>query len=207
LKVGYVRVSTEEQNTIRQEVHMKELGVEKIFIDKASGKDTARRELQEMLKFVREGDTLVVESYSRLARSTRDLLDIVETLKGKGVAFVSKKEAIDTETPAGRLMLTIFGGLYQFERECMLDRQAEGIAVAKAAGKYKGRQRIEPDALQFQMLYDRWKAGEITAVAMQRSLEMTPPTFYRRVKDYEAGKLIGGISGNTNKGKPKRKTK
>jgi DNA invertase Pin-like site-specific DNA recombinase len=192
MKVGYVRVSTEEQNTIRQEVLMQELGVDRIFIDRASGKDMARKELQTMLQFVRVGDTLIVESYSRLARSTRDLLDLVETLKDKGVEFISKKESIDTATPAGRLMLTIFAGLYQFERECTLERQKEGIAEAKKAGKYKGRQRIEPDADAFKRLYSRWKAGEITAVAMQKSLGLTPPTFYRRVKDYEVGNMPDG---------------
>lgn len=185
MKVGYVRVSTEEQNTIRQEVLMQELGVEKIFMDKASGKNTARRELQNMLQFVREGDTVIIESYSRLARSTRDLLDIVETLKSKGVEFISKKESIDTTTPAGRLMLTIFAGLYQFERECTLERQAEGIKEAKKAGKYKGRKPLEVDNLKFKMLYTEWKAGKITAVAMQKELGLTAPTFYRRVKEYE----------------------
>lgn len=185
MKVGYVRVSTEEQNTIRQEVLMRELGVDRIFIDKASGKNTARKELQEMLKFVRVGDTVIVESYSRLARSTRDLLDIVETLKSKGVEFISKKEAIDTCTPAGRLMLTIFAGLYQFERECTLERQAEGIAEAKKAGKYKGRKPIEVDEQKFKALYAEWKAGKITAVAMQKALGLTAPTFYRRIKAFE----------------------
>lgn len=186
MKVGYVRVSTAEQNTIRQEVMMEELGVDKIFVDRASGKNTAREGLQGMLEFVRVGDTVIVESYSRLARSTRDLLDIVETLKSKGVEFVSRKEAIDTCTPAGRLMLTIFAGLYQFERECTLERQAEGIAEAKKAGKYKGRKPLDVDAAKFKSLYADWKAGKMTAVAMQKALGLTPPTFYRRVKAYEA---------------------
>ena len=188
MKVGYVRVSTEEQNTIRQEVLMRELEVEKIFMDKASGKNKERRELQEMLNFVRKGDTVVVESYSRLARSTRDLLDIVENLKTKGVDFISKKESIDTSTPAGRLMLTIFAGLYQFERECILERQAEGIKEAKKAGKYKGRKPIEIDNLKFKTLYDQWKSGQITAVSMQKQLTLTAPTFYRRVKEFERAK-------------------
>ena len=138
-----------------------------------------------MLSYVREGDTVIVESYSRLARSTRDLLDIVETLKSKGVEFISNKESIDTSTPAGRLMLTIFGGLYQFERECMLERQREGIKEAKKAGKYKGRKPIDVDPKRFKMIYDEWKAGKITAVKAQKALALTAPTFYRRVKEYE----------------------
>src|SRR5574344_111809 len=112
MKVGYIRVSTDAQNTIRQEVLMDELGVDKVFIDKQSGKNTDRKALQSMFDLVREGATVIVESYSRMARSTRDLLDIVEQLKNKGVEFISKKESIDTTTPAGRLMLTIFAGLY-----------------------------------------------------------------------------------------------
>ena len=165
---------------------MAHLGVDRIFIDKASGKDTARKGLQKMLNFVRPGDTVIVESYSRLARSTRDLLDIVEKLKNKGVEFISKKESIDTATPAGRLMLVMFGGLYQFERECTLERQAEGIAEAKKAGKYKGRKPLEIDPDRFKKLYGKWKAGKITAVAMQRDLGLTASTFYRRVKKYES---------------------
>ena len=185
MKVGYVRVSTEEQNTIRQEVLMQELGVDKVFIDKASGKTTARHELLKMLEFVREGDTVVVESYSRLARSTRDLLDIVDTLRDKGVEFISRKENIDTTSPTGRLMFTIIAGISQFEREVMLERQAEGIREAKKAGKYKGRQPREIDDKKFNSLYIEWKAGRITAVAMYRALGMSSPTFYRRVKAYE----------------------
>ena len=115
-------------------------------------------------------------------------MDIVESLKTKGVDFISKKEAIDTSTPAGRLMLTIFAGLYQFERECILERQAEGIKEAKKAGKYKGRRPIEVDSLKFKTLYDQWKAGRMTAVEMQKQLNLTAPTFYRRVKNYERAK-------------------
>jgi DNA invertase Pin-like site-specific DNA recombinase len=164
---------------------MRELGVEKIFIDHVSGKNTARPALQDMLKFVRQGDTVIVESYSRMARSTKDLLDIMETLKEKEVDFISKKEAIDTSTPAGRLMLTIFGGLYQFERECSHERQMEGIREAKKAGKYKGRKPIPVDMIKFKRLYKEWKEGKITAASMQRQLGLSSPTFYRRVKSYE----------------------
>ena len=185
MKIGYVRVSTAEQNTIRQEKLMEELGVERIYTDKASGKNKDRPELNNMLDFVREGDTVIVESFSRFARSTKDLLDLVDKLHRKGVEFISKKEAIDTCTPAGRLMLTIFAGLYQFERESTLERQAEGIREAKKAGKYKGRKPIDVDRDKFARLYAEWKSGKITAVAMQKALNLTAPTFYRRVKQYE----------------------
>ena len=105
--IGYVRVSTAEQNSARQEVLMQSLGVEKVYLDKASGKNTNRPQLCEMLRFARQGDTVVVESISRFARNTRDLLELMEQLNAKGIGFVSKKEAIDTTTPTGKFMLTI----------------------------------------------------------------------------------------------------
>lgn len=132
MKVGYVRISTKEQNTARQDSLMEQLGVEKVFTDKMSGKNTERPELHRMMDFVREGDVLIVESFSRFARNTRDLLDLTDALKEKKVQFVSKKEAIDTNTPAGKFTLTIFGALAELERENILERQAEGIAIAKA---------------------------------------------------------------------------
>lgn len=185
MKIGYVRVSTEEQNEARQEVIMKQLDVQKVFIDKISGKNTKRPALQEMLQFIREGDILVVESYSRLARSTVDLLKIVEELNERDIGFISHKEKIDTTTPQGRLMLTIFAGIYQFERECMLQRQREGIAIAKADGKYKGRKPIEVDQALFEAVYQDWKADRLKAVEAMEKLKLTKPTFYRKVKAYE----------------------
>lgn len=184
-RIGYVRVSTEEQNEARQEAIMERLEVSQIFIDKLSGKNTNRPQLKAMLNYVRLGDTVVVESYSRLARSTKDLLNIVDELSNKGVQFISQKENIDTTTPQGRLMLTIFAGLAQFERECMLDRQREGIAIAKAEGKYKGRQPIAIDQGQFKTVYQQWKSGNITARKAMEELGLKPNTFYRRVKEYE----------------------
>lgn len=189
MKVGYIRVSTEEQNEARQEVIMDQLGVERVFIDKISGKNTNRPALHEMLSFVREGDVLIVESYSRLARSTVDLLKIVEELGEKGIGFISHKESVDTTTPQGRLMLTIFAGIYQFERECMLQRQREGIAIAKAAGKYKGRKPIQVDHTAFETVYRDWKNGKIKAVEAMDKLNLTKPTFYRRVREYDKNKL------------------
>lgn len=185
MKVGYIRVSTEEQNEARQEVIMDQLGVEKVFIDKISGKTTDRPSLQEMLSFVRKDDIVVVESYSRLARSTTDLLKIVDELNGNGIGFISHKENIDTTTPQGRLMLTVFAGIYQFERECMLQRQKEGIAIAKAQCKYKGRKPIEVDQVCFERVFTEWKAGKIKAVEAMEKLKLSKPTFYRKVKEYE----------------------
>ena len=128
MKIGYIRVSTAEQNTARQEVLMQELGVDMVFIDRASGKNAQRPELARMLEFVRQGDTVVVEAISRFARNTRDLLELVEQLTRKGVEFVSRKEAIDTTTPSGKFMLTIFGAVAELERAYILERQKEGIS-------------------------------------------------------------------------------
>lgn len=183
MKIGYVRVSTQEQNTIRQEVLMEELGVEEIYIDRMSGKSTERPGLQRMMEYVRGGDTVIVESISRFARNTRDLLDLVEQLTVAGVEFVSKKEAIDTTTPSGKFMLTIFAAVAELERDSILQRQKEGIAIAKARGVYKGRKPIQHP--EFHKVVTLWRKGEITAVEAMRRLDMKPSTFYRKVKALE----------------------
>ena len=141
MKIGYIRVSTVEQNTIRQETLMEALGVDEIYMDKVSGKNTNRPELQKMLHYVRKGDTVIVESISRFARNTKDLLELVEQLTAKEVEFISQKESIDTSTPAGKFMLTIFAAVAELEREYILQRQREGIAEAKKQGKYHGRKQ------------------------------------------------------------------
>lgn len=180
MKIGYVRVSTQEQNTIRQETTMKVLGVDEIYIDSMSGKNTDRPELKRMLSFVRQGDTVIVESISRFARNTRDLLELVDLLTAKGVAFVSQKEAIDTATPTGKFMLTVFGAVAELEREYILQRQREGIEIAKAQGKYKGRKPIStPD---FDKVVAQWRRGDLTAIQAMKRLGMSKATFYRRVQ-------------------------
>lgn len=142
--IGYARVSTMEQNETRQ-LHSFEGYTEKIkkvFIDKLSGKNTDRPQLQAMLSYVREGDVVVISDFSRLARSTRDMLQIVQELTDKKVGLISLKENVDTDTPQGRFMLTVFAALAELERETILQRQREGIAIAKQQGKYKGRKPI-----------------------------------------------------------------
>ena len=180
IKIGYIRVSTAEQNTARQEVLMQELGVDMVFIDRASGKNAQRPELARMLEFVRQEDTVVVEAISRFARNTRDLLELVERLTAKGVEFVFRKEAIDTTTPSGKFMLTIFGAVAELERAYILERQKEGIAIAKANGIYKGRQPTS--CSDFDRVVTLWQLGEITAVEASRRLNISISTFYRKVK-------------------------
>ena len=180
MKIGYIRISSADQNTARQEVLMQELGVEQVYIDRMSGKNTDRPELKRMMNYVREGDTVIVESISRFARNTRDLLDLIEQLNEKKVEFVSKKEAIDTSTPTGKFMLTIFGAVAELEREYILQRQREGVEIAKANGIYKGRKPIERAG--FDAVVAQWKNGEMTAVEAMRKLDMKPSTFYRKVR-------------------------
>ena len=117
MKIGYIRVSTVEQNEGRQALMMQEHGVEKIFLDKCSGKDTNRKALNELMEFAREGDTVCIESFSRLARSTRDLLDLVEYFKNKNINLISFKENLDSGTATGKLMLTVIAAIAEFERD------------------------------------------------------------------------------------------
>ena len=182
MRVGYVRCSTLEQNETRQLKMMEEHKVEKVFVDKASGKNTDRKEFKEMMAFIRAGDILIVESISRIARNTRDLLTIVSNLTDKGVEFVSLKENIDTATPHGRFMLTVFGALADLERDSILERQREGIEIAKAEGKYKGRKPVAIDEAKFRAVCARWRAGEITATTAMKEVGLKPNTFYRRTK-------------------------
>lgn len=182
--VGYVRVSTVEQNEARQLVTMEDMKVERIFSEKVSAKDTNRTELNNMIEFVRDGDTIVVHDFSRLARSTKDLLDIVELLEDKNITLISKKENIDTSTPTGKLMLTMIGAINEFERTNMLERQREGIAIAKENGAYKGRRKIEyPD--NWDEIYPKWKSREINGAKTMELLGLKRNTFYNLVKEYE----------------------
>lgn len=167
---------------MRQEVLMQELGVDEVYIDRLSGKNTDRPELKKLMDYVRKGDTVIVESISRFARNTRDLLDLVEKLSEKGVEFVSKKEAIDTTTPTGKFMLTVFGAVAELEREYILQRQQEGIAIAKAEGKYRGRKPIERS--NFDAVEKLWRAGTISAAEAMRRLDMSRSTFYRKVRQH-----------------------
>lgn len=181
LKIGYIRVSTVEQNIARQEVLMKEMGIEKVFIDRMSGKNLERPELKKMLNFVRSGDVVVVESISRFARNTKDLLWLIDQLVDKEVQFVSMKEKIDTSTPSGKFVLILFAGISELERSYILERQKEGIAIAKANGKYQGRKKIQND--RFDEIYEKWKNNEMTAVQAMKLLNYSKTTFYRRVKE------------------------
>lgn len=186
MKVAYIRVSTEEQNEARQIEAMKEKGIEKYFTEKISGKNTDRPELQAMLDFVREGDTIYIHDFSRLARSTKDLLDIVEQLNAKGVHLISNKENLDTSTPTGKLMLTMIGAINEFERQNMLERQREGIKIAKDNGKYKGRKKTEIESDTFKKYYDKYMKREINKVEFAKAIKVSRPTLDNMLKEYNA---------------------
>lgn len=182
--IGYIRVSTVEQNLDRQEVTMEKYQVEKVFSEKISAKDTNRPELQKALEWVREGDTLVVHDFSRLARSTKDLLEIVEFLNDKKVTLISAKENIDTSTATGKLMLTMIGAINEFERANLLERQREGIAIAKDKGKYKGRKEVKID--NFEHHYNRYMSREISKSALAKELGVSRPTLDKLINEYES---------------------
>ncbi|MEI8096364.1 MAG: recombinase family protein [Spirochaetales bacterium] len=183
-RVGYVRVSTEDQVLDRQMDLMSSLGIEKIFSDKASGKSQSRPGLKALLEYVREGDEVVVESISRLARSTKDLLEIVDTLTAKKVRFRSLKESLDSSTPQGNFVLTIFAALGQLERESILERQCEGIASAKSRGKHLGRPQLQVPS-NWSSVYRQWKNGELTAVEAMKATNLTKSSFYKLARRHQ----------------------
>lgn len=189
--IGYIRVSSVDQNEARQHTALKPYNIDKLFIDHGiSGKDTNRPQLTAMLDYVREGDTVYISEFSRLARNTKDLLSLTEQLQNKGVTLVSLKEKLDTTTPTGKLMLTMIGAIAEFEREMILERQREGIAEAKAAGKYKGRQvkRITDD--DFRAVYIKYSNRELTKSGMAAELGISRPTLDSLIRTWnEAGTL------------------
>ena len=183
MNIAYVRVSSEDQNEARQLEALKKYDIEEWFTEKISGKNTNRPQLQEMIKFARKGDTIYIHDFSRLARSTKDLLDIVEQLTEKGIHLVSNKESIDTSTPQGKLMLTMIGAIYEFERTNLLERQREGIAIAKRNGVYKGRKATDiPD---FNIHYQRYMNREISKSKLAAELNISRPTLDKLIMEHE----------------------
>lgn len=182
MRIAYIRVSSIDQNEQRQIEAMQKYEIEKWFIEKISAKDTNRSKLQELLEFVREGDTVHIHDFSRLARSTKDLLDIVELLNSKNVTLVSNKEAVDSSTPTGKLMLTMIGAINEFERTNLLERQREGIAIAKRNGIYKGRKPVSIP--NFEMHYSKYLSREISKTQLAKELGISRPTLDKIIANY-----------------------
>lgn len=183
MNIAYVRVSTVEQNEARQKEALSKHNIDRWYIEKISAKDANRPELQKMLDFCREGDTIFIHDFSRIARSVKDLLDIVERLQSKGVHLVSNHENIDTSTPTGKLMLTMIGAINEFERANLLERQKEGIAIAVREGKYKGRKSIYINS--FEQEYTLYKERIFTKTALAKKLGVSRPTLDRMIREYE----------------------
>ena len=183
MRVGYCRVSTTEQNTARQEVLMERLRVDKIFIDKCSGKNTDRPALREMLSFVREKDVIICESISRLCRNVRDLLQLVDNFNRREISVIFLKENIDTSptSPTATFILTVLAAISELERDFILQRQREGIEIAKLTGVYKGRKRIE--CADFDKVYEQVQSGVITATRGWELLGISKSSWYRRVRE------------------------
>jgi len=181
--IGYARVSTTDQKLEVQLEQLERTGTERIYQEKASGADGARVELAAMIDYVREGDTVIACKLDRLARSTKHLLEIVERLKGKGVTLKILNIDLDTGTPTGKLMLTMLGAIATFEREMMLERQADGIARAKDQGKYLGR---KPTAKAKSKDVLELLAKGKTKEAVATELEIGVASVYRIAKEHRA---------------------
>lgn len=189
MNIGYIRVSTIEQNEERQIRALENnINIDKWYIEKVSGKDTNRPKLMEMLDYVREGDSIYIKDFSRLARSTKDLLEIIEHLEEKKVNLISLDEKLDTSTATGKLLVTMIGAINEFERKNLLERQREGIAIAKEKGKYKGKPKMKINKNKFNDLYEEVQKGYITKVEMAEKLNISRSTLYRRLRALEENK-------------------
>ena len=181
--IAYVRVSTAEQNEARQREALKDYNIDKWFVEKASGKDIKRPMLQEMLGYIREDDTVYVEEFSRLGRSTADLLSIVQQIESAGAKFVSLKERFDTKTPAGKLQMTMMAAIAEFERAMILERQREGIAIAKREGKYKGRKAVSVSNIGD--YYQKYMTRQGTKTSIAKEIGISRTTLDKLFKEYE----------------------
>ena len=181
--VAYVRVSSVDQNRERQRAALQGHQIDRWFEESLSGKNMARPQLQELLQYIREGDTVYVSEFSRLGRSTADLLEIVKRIEGKGATLVSLKENFDTHSAAGKLQMTMLAAISEFERAMILERQREGIAIAKSEGKYKGRKAVSvPNIGEYYSKYMR-RDGTKTSIAADIGISRT--TLDKLFKQYE----------------------
>lgn len=179
--IGYARVSTTEQNLDRQLDNLKEQRCERIYQEKMTGTKANRPEYQRMLDSLRAGDTLIVDSFSRLSRSTKDLLEVVEVLTQKGVNLVSLKEKLDTTTASGKLMMTMLSALSQFERDIIAERTRDGLKAARARGRLGGRPTVNEEAVKKAMrLYD---ADKLSIKEISEATGISTATINRRIAE------------------------
>ena len=183
-KLGYVRVSTVEQNEARQVEALEKAGVERWYIEKISGKNMERPELQKLLDYAREGDTVLIHDLSRISRNLADLLALMKDFDQRGITLVSLHESIDTGTPLGKLTLSIIN---EFERANLLERQREGIAIAKRAGKYKGRKRAVLEDMEG--VYHDYVTRRRSKAQLAREHGVSRPTLDRLLREFEREKI------------------
>ena len=194
MRVGYIRVSTTGQHTDRQEDSLDGLNVEKLYIEKVSGKDRKRPELHKMMEFVQDGDVVVVHELSRLGRSVVDLYDIAKELKDKGVGLESKKENIDLSCATGNLTFGILAVMAQFERELLLERQKEGIAAAKARGKTWGaKKQYGTNVRLTHDVFSAYHAKRISYAEAIEKLGMKKGTFYYQYNQWKEEQIASGM--------------
>jgi DNA invertase Pin-like site-specific DNA recombinase len=186
-KIGYARVSTVGQNIEAQIKQLKDAGCEIIYKEKVSGKNIDRIELKKMKKELRKGDIVIVTSFSRLARSTKNLLELVENFQDELVGFKSLKEDISTHGASGKFILTLLGAVATFERELMLEKQKDGIAYARSQGKYKGKQRIIHLDDKIKALFERVDRKELKAKEALHLSGFSQGTYYKLWKEWKNG--------------------
>ena len=183
---GYARVSTEAQNLDRQIDALKKYGVDMIYNEKMTGTKRDRPELSKMLDRMTEGDTVVVESLSRLGRSTKDLIELTELFERRGVHLVSLKESIDTSTSTGKLLFTLMSAIAQFERDVIADRTKEGLRSARARGRTGGRPKANPDAVRKGVKL--YRTGQYSVKEIEELTGVKKSTLYRNLRQMDGQK-------------------
>lgn len=183
---GYARVSTESQNLDRQIDALKKYGVNHIYNEKMTGTKRDRPELIKMLDRITEGDTVVIESLSRLGRSTKDLIELTEIFHSKGVNLVSLKEAIDTNTSTGKLLFTLMSAIAQFERDVIADRTREGLNAARARGRTGGRPKTNPDSVK--KAVKLYNTQQYSIKEIQELTGVKKDTLYRKLQEVSDNK-------------------
>ena len=177
---GYARVSTADQNLDRQKDALRAYGVDRLFCEKVSGAKKSRPELDKMLAILESGDSVVIESLSRLGRSVKNLSELMETFNEKGIRLISLKESVDTTSATGRLLFTIISSLAAFERETLIERTNEGLASARARGKLGGRPKTNEAALKKAVAL--YRTGEYSLADIQELTGVSKSTLYRALK-------------------------
>lgn len=186
-KIGYIRVSSIEQNLTRQRKQLEQLGMDKIYEEKVSGVTMARMELQKMLEYIKEGDTIYVTDLTRITRSTKDLFSLIEIIKAKKVNLKSLKDTwldLSTDNPYSQFLITIMAGVNQLERDLISMRQKEGIEIAKREGKYKGRvKKYHNNHQGMNYAVELYNNGTVTVKKICEITSISRASLYRKLNE------------------------